>query len=157
MFSYNTSIHEGTQYTPHELVYGKIARVPSSDAPVEGNLDQTYTDYLVSLFDQLEQTRTHARDNLIRAKQRSKRQYDRKAHSRNFAVGDSVYLLKEPTSGKLGDQYTGPHVILEKLGERNVRITLNNRRTKIVHENKLKLAPKEPGGDTTPTTSAARL
>ena len=29
VFNYNTSVHEGTKYTPYELVYGKIARTPS--------------------------------------------------------------------------------------------------------------------------------
>jgi len=29
--SYNTSVHEGTGYTPHELVFGKTARVPTSE------------------------------------------------------------------------------------------------------------------------------
>ena len=31
MFSYNTSVHEGTKCTPYELVFGKLAREPSSD------------------------------------------------------------------------------------------------------------------------------
>lgn len=30
-FSYNISVHEGTRHTPHELVFGKLARVPTSD------------------------------------------------------------------------------------------------------------------------------
>jgi len=29
LFSYNTSVHEGMKYTPYELVFGKIARLPS--------------------------------------------------------------------------------------------------------------------------------
>ena len=28
MFSYNTSVHEGTKCTPYELVFGKLAREP---------------------------------------------------------------------------------------------------------------------------------
>ena len=31
MFSYNTSVHEGTKCTPHELVFGKLAREASSE------------------------------------------------------------------------------------------------------------------------------
>ena len=31
MFSYNTSVHEGTKCTPYELVFGKLAREPSSE------------------------------------------------------------------------------------------------------------------------------
>jgi len=28
-FSYNTSVHESTKFTPHELVFGKSARIPT--------------------------------------------------------------------------------------------------------------------------------
>ena len=31
MFSYNTSVHEGIKCTPYELVFGKLAREPSSE------------------------------------------------------------------------------------------------------------------------------
>ena len=30
-FPYNTSIHEGTRCAPYELVFGKLARQPSSE------------------------------------------------------------------------------------------------------------------------------
>lgn len=29
-FSHNTAIHEGTGYSPHELIFGHTARIPSS-------------------------------------------------------------------------------------------------------------------------------
>jgi len=50
MFSYNTSVHKGTKFTPHELIFGKIARVLSSDPPLEKEINETYTNYLASLF-----------------------------------------------------------------------------------------------------------
>jgi len=31
LFNYNTSIHEATKHTPYELVFGKIARIPSNE------------------------------------------------------------------------------------------------------------------------------
>jgi len=31
MFNYNTSVHEATKHIPYELVFGKIARVPSNE------------------------------------------------------------------------------------------------------------------------------
>lgn len=49
-FSYNTSVHEGTRYTPHELVFGKIARVPSSEPTLEDMCNESYMDiYLISI------------------------------------------------------------------------------------------------------------
>lgn len=141
MFSYNTSVHEGTRYTPHELVFGKIARAPASDPPItETEMNPSYCQYLTSLFNKIRDTQATARENLQQAKVRSKMYYDKRINVRIFNVRDKVYLLNEPAKGKLGDQYTGPHTILEKLPNHNVKISLSKNRSKIVHEDKLKIA-----------------
>ena len=46
MFSYNTSIHEGTKCTPYELFFCKLAREPSSEPLSQEEKLQTYNDYL---------------------------------------------------------------------------------------------------------------
>jgi len=46
--------------------------------------------------------------------------------SQTFKPGDYMFLLKGPKLGKFGDQYTGPHELLEILNIRNnmkIRIT----------------------------------
>ncbi|XP_025161027.1 uncharacterized protein LOC112589987 [Harpegnathos saltator] len=139
MFSYNSSVHEGTSYRPHELVFGKSVRTPSSDPPIEDNLSETYKDYLTTLFNRLKTTQELARENLCGAKARSKRYYDRNLNPQNFRVGSCVYLLKEPSKGKLGDQYSGPYRVLEVLRNNNIRISISENQTKIVHSNKLRL------------------
>jgi len=35
-FLYNTSMHETTRYTPHELVFGRVTCAPSSDPDISG-------------------------------------------------------------------------------------------------------------------------
>ena len=47
MFSYNTSVHEGINCTPYELVFGKLAREPSSEPLSQQEKLQTYDDYLI--------------------------------------------------------------------------------------------------------------
>ena len=42
MFNFNTGKHEGTQHTPYELVFGRLARVPSSDPLEPEDLLPTY-------------------------------------------------------------------------------------------------------------------
>ena len=76
MFSYNTSVHEGTKWTPYELVFGKLAREPSSEPSSKPLLEQkklqTYDDYSINFVTQLHEMRTQARENLISAKEKSK-------------------------------------------------------------------------------------
>jgi len=139
-FSYNTSVHEGTQYTPHELVFGKTARVPTSEIPPEDLSNESYTEYLTTLYNKLSDVQSAARDNLRKAKERSKIYYDRRINPHSFKVNDNVYLLKEPTH-KLGDQYTGPHKILEIIGNHNVKLRISNKSSKIVHMDKLRPSP----------------
>lgn len=50
MFSYNSNVHEGTQFTTFQLIYGRIPRLPSSRAIIEENLESTYHEYLTDLF-----------------------------------------------------------------------------------------------------------
>ena len=149
-FSYNTSVHEGTQYTPHELVFGKIARAPSSDPDITDTTNESYAAYLTSLFNRLRETQTIARENLNNAKKRSKGYYDRKLNTHEFRIGDNVYLLKEPNKGKLGDQYVGPYEIIEILSNHNVKIAISRYKIKVVHENKLKPSPHNAPTTTSP-------
>ena len=53
IFSYNTSVHEGTKCTLYELVFGKLPREPLSK---QGKL-QTYDDYLINFVTQLHEMR----------------------------------------------------------------------------------------------------
>ena len=48
MFAYNTSVHEATKFTPFEVVFGKIARTPSSFLDPEKL--ETYGTYLQELI-----------------------------------------------------------------------------------------------------------
>lgn len=143
-FSYNTSVHEGTRYTPHELVFGRMARTPSSNPDVTDIADESYKGYLTNLFSKLTDTQAIARENLIAAKQKSKNYYDRKMNARTFKAGDYVYLLKEPNKSKLGDQYTGPYKIISTLSNRNVKLAISRNKIRIVHEDKFKASPHQP-------------
>lgn len=135
-FAYNTSVHEGTRFTPHELVFGRVARLPSSSSdksPLE-----TYPEYLTNLFHQIRDLQEAARANLEKTKIRSKAYYDRRVNEQNFQVGDYVFLL---THGplKLADQYSGPHEILQVLDNGNIQIRIRNS-SRIVHPNRLRIS-----------------
>ena len=72
MFSYNTSVHEATKCTPYQLVFGQLAREPSSEPLSENEKLQTYDDYLINFVTQLHEMRTQARENLMKAEGKSK-------------------------------------------------------------------------------------
>lgn len=139
-FSYNTSVHEGTSFTPHELVFGKLARTPASEVQPEDLRNESYNDYLENLCDRLRYAQEAANKNLRNAKERSKQYYDKRARPYNFKQGQLVYLLKEPTH-KLGNQYSGPYRILEMLRNNNVKLAISARTTRVVHTDKLKPSP----------------
>jgi len=96
MLSYNTSVHEGTKYTPYELVFGRTAYISTSEPSLEGESNITYVEYLTSLFNKLKHAQKAARDNLTKAKTKSKYYYDKKINLCTFNEGDYVYLLKQP-------------------------------------------------------------
>lgn len=144
MFSYNTSIHESTHYSPFELVFGRIPRTLSSYPPIEEETEETYHEYLTKLFNKIQDTQEDARKHLIKSKERSKFYYDRKINVCKFKPGDYVFLLKEPQKGKFSDQYTGPYKVIEILPLNNVKILFQNR-PRIVHMDKLKLSHIDPG------------
>ena len=138
-FSYNTSVHESSKYTPFELIFGRTAITPSAQPPSEQDKLPTYQNYMTDLISRLVEIRKLAHDNLLAAKLRSKYYYDQKANPQNFRVGSSVFLLKGPKPGKLGDRYSGPHQVLQILKNHNIKIKMG-KKNKIVHSNRLKTA-----------------
>ena len=66
MFAYNTSVHEATKFTPFEVVFGKIARTPSSFPDHEKS--ETYGTYRQELILGLSEIKLIAARNLIAAK-----------------------------------------------------------------------------------------
>lgn len=144
-WSYNSSVHSGTLYTPYELVFGKLPRTPSSDPLQEEDRIPTYQDYMIDLVTRINRLQSLAHDNLINAKVKAKYYFDQKAQPRDFRIGDSAWLLKGGKIPKLEDQYTGPYVIVDTLRNGNIKIQLSPKRCKIVHANRLRLSYIDPG------------
>jgi len=54
-------------------------------------------------------------------------------HIQVFNKDNYVYLLKESLKDKFDEQYKGPYKILEILGNNNIKLSISDKRTRIVH------------------------
>ena len=103
--TYNTTVHEGSGYTPHEIVFGLTARTPTSFPPREHLL--TYNEYMADAAQSLAQLRMLAAMNLTQSKYKSKFYYDQRQNIRHFREGERVYVLKKPKHGNTDQEYVG--------------------------------------------------
>ena len=64
--------------TPYELVFGKIVRILSNELLGPEDKLANYNDYLINLVTQLHVMQKNARENVVEAKIKSKKHYDKK-------------------------------------------------------------------------------
>ncbi|KAH0544262.1 hypothetical protein KQX54_002129 [Cotesia glomerata] len=121
-------LNDGRTFT---FCIGDIRFPPERERP---NIIREYHESVISGI------QANAVANLEKAKNRSKNYYDRKQNPRTFHLNDMVLLLKEPRTSKFDPQWDGPYQIVEILSDRNVKILLKGHKTKVVHNDKLKLA-----------------
>jgi len=100
----NTSVYEGAEYRPHELVFERSARVPyTSSILSDDKSSKSYLEYATALFNRIFDVQASACENFEHAKIRFKQYYDRKANLLVFNKDDYIYLLKEPLRGKFDE------------------------------------------------------
>lgn len=135
VFVYNTSPHSSTGFTPHELLFGEKANIPSS---LTKNLTPVYNydDYYFELKYKLQNAHEFARRNLIASKENTKKYYDKHTNDFSLKIGDKV-LLESATNKKLESRYEGPYEILDFPSDVNTAIRVKNKQ-QIVHNNRLK-------------------
>jgi hypothetical protein len=129
-FWYNTCSHSSLGSSPFEVLYGRAPR--HFGLSVEDSVQHTD---LSSWLSQRELMLRIIRNNLLRAQQRMKHQYDKKRIERVFQVGDKVYLKLQPyiqssiatrANHKLSYKYFGPSKVLQKVGAIAYRLRLTD-------------------------------
>lgn len=144
LFAYRDATQESLGFSPFELVYGRTVRGPMRilrelwTKEVNDPEVRTTYQYIVDLKERLESTCTMAKENLEKATQRYRVNYNKRAKKRDMKVGEKVLVLLPTSSNKLLLQWRGPYEILEKVGNVDYRINMDGK-TKTFHANMLKL------------------
>lgn len=113
VFSYNTTVHSSHGYTPHELVYGFLCRLPSKlTMQPRDNVIYNLDDYALELRYRLQFALSEARKNLIDCKTKRKRDLDAKRKERNVEINQKV-LLRNESGTKLCDLFEGPYTVID--------------------------------------------
>ena len=105
VFAYNTGIHKTTKYSPYELVYGRLPRLPINIRPSQISLPAPIN-YLEQSKKSLRIFHRASHQNIILQQQINKNSYDHNRFDPHYKIGDKV-LTRIPTSrGKLDPKYS---------------------------------------------------
>lgn len=134
-FSYNTSVHSSTKFTPYELVFGKQCNVPSN---ITNNIDPIYNfdNYAIELKYRLQKSQTEAKGNLLNCKLLRKTKYDNNVNPITYKTGDFI-LVKNENCNKLDPLYVGPFPVVKDIAP-NVIISVDGKE-KCIHKNRTRL------------------
>ena len=119
-WSYNTSLHTSSGFTPFEVIYGKPP--PSLPHYLPGHTTNEAVDTLLTSRQEIH---TKLRQRLLKAQEAMKHHADSKREDVSFTVGQWVYVKLRPhrqrsvtgdTHSKLSKRFFGPFQILERIG-----------------------------------------
>jgi hypothetical protein len=136
-FAYNTKVHEATNYTPFELVFGRLCRLPLNLGPENQFVDPIYNidEYYLELKNKLQITGLDAREFLQKAKESRARKANSKLAIRIFQPGEKI-LLKNEQRNKLEEVYSGPYHVVQDRNP-NVLIKIKNKEI-LVHKDRIR-------------------
>lgn len=144
LMAYRAIPHTSTGYSPNYLIYGRELEGPlGSVRPLEGGSCEAARDMATRLREAHELAYQRAEA----AWKERNRYCNRGRRSRQFAVGDLVYLkvpaIKPGHFPKFHRPWTGPHKVMEVISKVTYRLQLSHGGTTVVHINRLKPAFEE--------------
>ena len=113
-FSYNTSVHASTGYTPYYLTHGREARVPVNvllpELPI--TVPGSHSDFVSNLVEHLNVAFTNTRQNATVAHENQKLYHDCNVRHVTYAEGDLVWLHNPREDRmKLAPHWRGPFTV----------------------------------------------
>lgn len=134
VFSFNTTPSTAHNFTPYELVFGKLPNLPIFPTPPLAPI-YDLDDYRQELRHRLAHAQVSAKEALQSGKINQIAKINEKLIPSDFKVGQSV-KLKKPTDSKWKPPYAGPFKIVSTEG---VNSTISNdKKVTTVHNNRLR-------------------
>lgn len=132
-FSYNSTPHVSTKYTPYELVFGKLPNIPNLfSSPTFSYSD--HENFAKDLKFRLQNSHKTVQASLNKLKEHQNETHNKNLKPHLFTEGSFVKLRVE-NRHKLDPVYSGPHEVLKTDGV-NTIIRFKNK-TLTVHNNRL--------------------
>ena len=124
VYAYNTGIHSTTGFVPYELAFGRKQKSPFDPASKNFILTQPS-----GFYQRLQKTRRiilkQAQENVRHQQQLTKQRYDKNRKDISYSVGNLVFLRVATNRSKLDERWTGPCIIIKKIGEQHYLIEDN--------------------------------
>ena len=155
IYSYNTSCHESTGFSPYEMVFGRDPRTPLEvDLGLTLKIPSSQSDYVKSIRKALHSVTVSAQKHLEQCREKQKAQLSSSRTWTPFIPGMSVWL-RRPRAWKFGGKWNGPYEVLFNKG---VTYKLRSREGKeiVAHHDNLKpcVLPSNKGVPLCPTPEA---
>ena len=117
LFAYRSSLQQSTSESPFFLLYGRDARLPTSELLEAETTRYPFeiTDYKMELMTSMSEAWQLARSNVEKAQCRQKRCHDQNAKEPKFSVGQRVFVFmpaaKSSKAYKFAKPFEGPYRI----------------------------------------------
>ena len=137
---YNNTLNRNTKFTPSELFWGKIQRLPTTFNNLEGKKE------IISVSNFVRSTKKHIQEMAAITTQIQQRIFEQeqgkknlKRRSRKFEIGDQVFLKNLIYKGSLRPKTSGPYFITRKFRNSNYLIQFHDNSEKPIkmHSDKL--------------------
>ena len=147
MMAYRMGIStQSTKYSPYFLVFGREMAIPFDTAITpKNNFSATARSHLKNVLENLDESRKIATENVLKAQEKYKKQYDKTSKDSNLEAGDQVWLfcIKTPkgASRKLWRKWIGPYYITQKGPNHTFKLRKcsdNVEVKSLIHANRLK-------------------
>ena len=154
LLAYRNSVHSSSGVSPFKAIYGREATTPLVLMNTETEVkEQFISNYCDELEKTLKDVHRSIKTNIDVAQSKQKKGYDEHNdvdRSTSLKEGDRVWLnnkaVPKGLSRKFHSPWTGPYVVIKRLGKVNYHIKpgSGNGKTKVVHRNRLKLDIRQP-------------